>query len=67
MMGKGLVGRVVSAAVVLLAVTSVYANDVTLNTVLYPDNEKTAVKFATTERAPKAEISGTVRPEAGQS
>lgn len=55
------------SAVMALAVTAVYAEDLTLNTVLYPDNEKTAVKFATTDRAPKAEISGSVRPEAGQS
>jgi len=50
-----------------LAASVAGAADMTLNAVLYPDNEKTDLKFTTTERAPKAKLQGTVRPEQGQS
>jgi outer membrane protein OmpA-like peptidoglycan-associated protein len=39
----------------------------TLNTVLFPDGEKTAITFQTTDRAPKAELTASVKPEQGQS
>ena len=57
------------AVLVTLALAAPVAGaaDVTLNAVLYPDNEKTDLKFTTTERAPKAKLQGTVRPEQGQS
>jgi outer membrane protein OmpA-like peptidoglycan-associated protein len=64
---KGRFPGLALSAVLLLSITAVNAEDVTLNTVLYPDNEKTAVKFTTTDRAPKAQISASVRPETGQS
>ncbi len=50
-----------------LAAPAARAADMTLNAVLYPDGEKTDVKFKTMDRAPKAKLSGTVRPEQGQS
>jgi outer membrane protein OmpA-like peptidoglycan-associated protein len=53
--------------VLSLAVSGAMAAELTLNAVLYPEDEKTDLKFATTDRAPKAKLSGTVRPEQGQS
>ena len=50
-----------------LAGPAARAADTTLNAVLYPDKEKTDVKFTTTDRAPKAEMDATVRPDQGQS
>jgi len=49
-----------------LAVTAARAADVTLNSVFYPDEEKTFIAFDTTDRAPKAKVEAKVRPEAGQ-
>lgn len=61
------IGAVLSVAALVFAVTAAYADEINLNTVLYPDDEKTDVKFTTTDRAPKAQVSGTVRPSQGQS
>jgi len=60
----------IAAAVLVvlsLAVPVATAKEMTMNAVLYPDDEKTDLKFATTDRAPKAKLDGTVRPEQGQS
>jgi len=54
-------------AVLSLATTGAPAADLTLNAVLYPDDQKTDVTFQTTDRAPKAKLTGTVRPQQGQS
>jgi len=50
-----------------LATTGALAADLKLNAVLYPDDQKTDVAFETTNRAPKAQLAGTVRPQQGQS
>ena len=54
-------------AVLSLATTGAPAADLTLNAVLYPDGQKTDVTFQTTDRAPKAKLTGTVRSQQGQS
>jgi outer membrane protein OmpA-like peptidoglycan-associated protein len=64
---KTKIGATLVVVAFMLATTGAYAENVTLTTVLYPDNEKTAVKFSTTDRAPKAQVSASVKPEAGQS
>ena len=38
-----------------------------LNAVLYPEGKEIKLKFQTTERAPKATLTGSVRPQQGQS
>ncbi len=50
-----------------LATTGAPAAELKLNAVLFPDNQKTDVTFETTDRAPKATLVGTVRPQQGQS
>ena len=50
-------------AAALLGFAAARAEDMTLNTVLYPDGEKTSVEFQTTDRAPKAALSASVKPE----
>ncbi len=64
---KRSLGAIVTLGAVIMIATAVYADNVTLNSVLYPDGEKTDVKFTTTDRAPKAQVSGSVRPDQGQS
>ena len=59
------VGMVLFVSMILGA--AAHAADVALNAVLYPDGQKTDVKFITTDRAPKAMLSATVKPEQGQS
>ncbi|HEX6851392.1 MAG TPA: OmpA family protein [Candidatus Polarisedimenticolaceae bacterium] len=54
-------------ATLLLAAPAAGAADLTCNAVLYPEEEKTDVAFTTTDRAPKAKLSGTVRAQQGQS
>jgi outer membrane protein OmpA-like peptidoglycan-associated protein len=56
-----------AVATLFLAAPPASAADLTFNAVLYPEDEKTPLVFTTAERAPKAKLSGTVRPEAGQS
>lgn len=61
---KALVG--VFLAATLLGALAARAQDITLNSVLYPDGEKTDVAFQTMDRAPKATLSASVKPEQGQ-
>ena len=56
----------VLAAAALVASTALAAGT-GLNAVLYPEGEDIKVKFLTTERAPKATLSGSVRAQQGQS
>ena len=51
----------------LLAAPAALAADVALNAVLYAENDKADIKFMTTDRAPKAKLSATVKAEQGQS
>ena len=51
----------------LLAVSAPRAAETTLNAVLYPEGKEIDLKFETTERAPKAVLKGSVRPQQGQS
>ncbi|HET9951440.1 MAG TPA: OmpA family protein [Candidatus Eisenbacteria bacterium] len=55
------------AATLLLGAAGARAAGTTLNAVLYPEGEKAEVKFQTTERAPKAQLTGTVTSKQGQS
>jgi hypothetical protein len=57
---------VIFAATLLVGIPRVNAADMTLNAVLYPDGQKAEVKFQTTDRAPKAVLSGTVQSLQGQ-
>jgi outer membrane protein OmpA-like peptidoglycan-associated protein len=60
---KTLAGLVVLSAMLAGAA---YGADMTFNSVLYPDGVKTPVVFETTDRAPKAALEGSVKPEQGQ-
>jgi outer membrane protein OmpA-like peptidoglycan-associated protein len=50
-----------------LAGTAAVAAETQLNAVLYPEGREIKLKFETTERAPKATLTGSVRPQQGQS
>src|SRR5437867_11427311 len=54
------------AAIIGSVASAAQPANVTLNVVLYPDNQRTELAFSTTDRAPRAGLSGTVRPESGQ-
>jgi outer membrane protein OmpA-like peptidoglycan-associated protein len=66
--------RMKAVAVIALAIGSVLlagipgsdAADMTLNAVLYPDGQKTDIKFQATERAPKATLAGNIQMQQGQ-
>src|SRR5262245_11490402 len=58
--------RILLAALALSA-TGALAAGTNLNAVLYPEGREVKLKFETTERAPKATLSGSVRPQQGQS
>ena len=49
-----------------LSATGALAAGTNLNAVLYPEGREVKLKFETTERAPKATLSGSVRPQQGQ-
>ena len=50
-----------------LAATAAPAAETQLNAVLYPEGREVKLKFETTERAPKATLTGSVRPQQWQS
>jgi len=50
-----------------LSVSGAFAAETALNAVLYPEGKEIKLKFQTTERAPKATLNGSVRPQQGQS
>jgi outer membrane protein OmpA-like peptidoglycan-associated protein len=54
-------------AALALSVSGAFAAGTALNAVLYPEGKEIKVKFQTTERAPKATLEGSVRPQQGQS
>ena len=54
-------------AMLVLASGAAHAAATNLNAVLYPEGREIKLKFETTERAPKATLSGKVRPQQGQS
>ena len=54
-------------AALALASSGAHAAATNLNAVLYPEGREIKLKFETTERAPKATLSGSVRPQQGQS
>jgi len=56
-----------AAIAALLASQAVWAADLTLNSVLYPEGKKVDLAFETTDRAPKAKLDGSVTIQGGQS
>ena len=54
-------------ATMLLGASLATAAGTTLNAVLYPDGQKAEVKFQTTDRAPKSQLTGSVTSKQGQS
>lgn len=68
MRSKALAGiGTILVATFLFGASLAGAAGTTLNAVLYPEGEKADVKFQTTDRAPKSQLTGTVTSKQGQS